>query len=36
MRQKLHAVVLALAISSGESIIDEIAGHKTDLAETCR
>jgi ParB/RepB/Spo0J family partition protein len=29
-RQKLHAVMLALAISSGESIIDEIAGHKTD------
>ena len=29
-RQKLHAVMLALAISSGESIIDEIAGHKSD------
>ena len=29
-RQKLHAVVLTLAISSGETIIDEIAGHKTD------
>ena len=28
-RQKLHAVVLALAMSAGESIIDEIAGHKT-------
>lgn len=29
MRQKLHAVVLTLALSSGESIIDEIAGEKT-------
>jgi ParB family chromosome partitioning protein len=29
-RQKLHAVVLTLAISSGEMIIEEIAGHKTD------
>ena len=28
-RQKLHAVVLTLALSSGESIIDEIAGQKT-------
>jgi len=28
-RQKLHAVVLTLAISSGDSIIDEIAGNKT-------
>lgn len=30
-RQKLHAVVLALAISSGETIIDEIAGNRTDF-----
>ena len=29
MRQKLHAVVLTLALSSGESIIDEIAGDRT-------
>lgn len=29
MRQKLHAVVLTLALSSGESIIDEIADEKT-------
>lgn len=29
MRQKLHAVVLTLALSSGESIIDEIAGNRT-------
>lgn len=29
MRQKLHAVVLTLAISSGESLIDEMAGTKT-------
>lgn len=28
-RQKLHAVVLTLAMSAGEWIIDEIAGHKT-------